>query len=148
MKPGIDYIGVGVGAFIENTEGKILLALRGVNAKNERGMWEIPGGAVEFGETFEEALNREVYEELGITIVIGEVLEIVSHILKEEHQHWVSPTYLCSIAQGIPEVREPEKCDQIGWFSLQETKRMPLSMLTSHDISTLEKRRNASGDLI
>jgi mutator protein MutT len=141
MKPGIDYIGVGVGACIENTDGKILLALRGMNAKNERGKWEIPGGAVEFGETFEEALTREVYEELGIRITIGQVLEIVSHILKDEKQHWVSPTYLCSIAEGVPKIREPDKCERIGWFTLEEAKNLPLSVLTTHDVSTLEKRR-------
>ena len=50
MRKGIDYIGVGVGAAIFNKEGKFLLTLRGREAKNERGKWEIPGGSVEFGE--------------------------------------------------------------------------------------------------
>ena len=63
MKKGVDYIGVGVGAAIFNREGKLFLTLRGKKAKNERGKWEIPGGGVEFGETFEQALKRELKEE-------------------------------------------------------------------------------------
>jgi 8-oxo-dGTP pyrophosphatase MutT (NUDIX family) len=51
MKRGIDYIGVGVGAIIVNRTGELFLAKRGPLAKNERGLWEFPGGSVEFGET-------------------------------------------------------------------------------------------------
>ncbi|MBD3279522.1 MAG: NUDIX domain-containing protein, partial [Candidatus Pacebacteria bacterium] len=61
-KAGKDHIGVGVGALIFNDEGHLLLTLRGEKAKNERGKWEIPGGAVEFGETIEQALKREMKE--------------------------------------------------------------------------------------
>ncbi len=88
MKPGIDYIGVGVGALIFNDEGKIFLTLRGPKAKNERGKWEIPGGAVEFGETFEQAIVREIFEEHGIHIKVKKLLDICSHIIPDEHQHW------------------------------------------------------------
>lgn len=68
MKRGIDYIGVGVGAAIFNTEGKLFITLRGKEAKNERGKWEIPGGSVEFGETFQEAIKREIKEEVGVEV--------------------------------------------------------------------------------
>ena len=57
MKRGIDYIGVGVGALLVNDAGAVFLAQRGPAAKNERGLWEFPGGSVEFGETLAEALR-------------------------------------------------------------------------------------------
>jgi hypothetical protein len=44
------------------------------------------------------------------------LLDVVDHILKAERQHWVSPTFLCTIASGEPEIKEPEKCAEIGWF--------------------------------
>lgn len=66
MQRGIDYVGVGVGAAIFNSEDKLFLTLRGKKAKNERGKWEIPGGNVEFGETLEDAIKREMREEHGI----------------------------------------------------------------------------------
>jgi 8-oxo-dGTP pyrophosphatase MutT (NUDIX family) len=65
MKKGIDYIGVGVGAVIFNREGPVFLARRGKQARNESGKWEFPGGGVEFGETLEHALAREILEEYG-----------------------------------------------------------------------------------
>ncbi len=55
MKKGIDYIGVGVGAIIFNTDGKVFLARRDRKARSELGKWEFPGGGVEFGETLEHA---------------------------------------------------------------------------------------------
>lgn len=116
MIRGIDYIGVGVGALIVDRDGRLFLARRGPEAKNERGLWEFPGGSVEFGETLEQALQREMREEYGIEITIGELLDVVNHILPKEGQHWVSPTFLCTIAEGEPVIRELQKCSEIGWF--------------------------------
>jgi 8-oxo-dGTP diphosphatase len=120
MKRGVDYIGVGVGAVIVDGDGRIFLAQRGPLAKNERGLWECPGGAVEYGETLVEALRREMYEEYGITLRVGALLDVCDHILPEEGQHWVSPTFLCTIAAGEPVIREPGKCSALGWFALDE----------------------------
>lgn len=120
MKRGVDYIGVGVGALIVNSSGKLFLAKRGPFARNERGLWEFPGGSVEFGETLASALQREMREEFGIEIIVGELLDVINHILPEEGQHWVSPTYICKIISGSPAILEPEKCSEIGWFSVDE----------------------------
>ena len=62
MKKGVDYIGVGVGAVIFNSEGKVFLSKRGPKARNEVGTWEFPGGGVEFGEKLADALVREIKE--------------------------------------------------------------------------------------
>jgi 8-oxo-dGTP diphosphatase len=117
MKRGVDYIGVGVGAIIINERGELFLARRGPLAKNERGLWEFPGGSVEFGERLADALRREINEEYGLEIQVGELLDVVDHILPEEGQHWVSPTYLCRPLSGEAQIREPGKCTAIGWFS-------------------------------
>jgi len=120
LKRGVDYIGVGVGAIIANKEGYVFLARRGPKAKNEQDLWEFPGGSVEFGETLSAALRREIYEEYGIEISVGELVDVVDHILPEEHQHWVSPTFICQIVLGEPSIREPEKCTEIGWFDVNQ----------------------------
>ena len=120
MKRGVDYIGVGVGAVIVSNQGKLFLSQRGPLSKNERGLWEFPGGSVEFGETLAVALKREMQEEYGIQIEVGELLDIVDHILSEEKQHWVSPTFICRIIQGEPAILEPGKCSRIGWFTPDE----------------------------
>lgn len=140
MHRGIDYIGVGVGAAIFNSKGKLFLTLRGKKAKNERGKWEIPGGSVEFGETLETALKREIKEEHGIDIKVIELLDVCSHIIPDEHQHWVSPTYICKIIQGEPVILEPEKCDAIDWFIREEALKLPLSIVTQYDLTQLAKK--------
>ena len=116
MKRGVDYIGLGVGAIITDSQGRLFLARRGPKAKNERGLWEFPGGSVEFGETMAAALQREMREEFGIEITVGKLLDVADHILKTEGQHWVSPTFLCTVTAGEPRILEPEKCAEIGWF--------------------------------
>jgi 8-oxo-dGTP diphosphatase len=120
MKRGVDYIGVGVGAILVNARGELFLARRGPMAKNERGLWEFPGGSVEFGERLADALQREIREEYGVEIKVGELLDVVDHILPGEGQHWVSPTYLCRVTSGEPSILEPGKCTEIGWFSPQQ----------------------------
>ncbi len=134
MKRGVDYIGVGVGAIIVDNQGRLLLARRGTKAKNERGLWEFPGGSVELGETLAEALRREMREEFGIEITVGELLDVIDHILKEEGQHWVSPTYICTIASGEPYIREPEKCAEIGWFHTDEIPK-ELTQITRQNLT-------------
>jgi mutator protein MutT len=133
MKRGVDYIGVGVGALIVDPQGRIFLARRGPAAKNERGLWEFPGGSVEFGERLADALKREMREEYGIEIAVGELLDVVDHILPEEGQHWVSPTYLCRIVSGTPTIREPGKCTEIAWFAPTDAPR-DLTVITHENL--------------
>jgi len=71
LKPGRDFIGVGVFALVKNSEGKIILTKAKSSEKKGKdyeGIWSMPGGTVEFGETCEDALRREIKEELGIDI--------------------------------------------------------------------------------
>lgn len=136
---GRDVIGVGAGALIQNDEGKILLMLRGPAAKNEVGTWEIPGGAIEYGETIAAGLAREIEEELGVVIEVQELLQLCDHILPEEHQHWVSPTYICRIVQGEPVIREPQKCAELRWVTVEEGLALPLSTVTRQDFVALRK---------
>jgi 8-oxo-dGTP diphosphatase len=116
LRRGIDYIGVGVGAVIVDEQGRLFLARRGPAAQNEQGLWEFPGGAVEFGETLAQALRREMQEEYGVEVEVGELLDVVDHILPQEGQHWISPTFICRITAGQPRIQERAKCSEIGWF--------------------------------
>lgn len=140
MKRGIDYIGVGVGAAIFNREGKLFITLRGKKAKNERGKWEIPGGSVEFGELLIDAAKREIKEEYGIEVEIIELLDVCDHLIPEEKQHWVAPTFICRLIKGEPIIMEPEKCDDIGWFTIEQAEKLNLSIVTKHDLIALKKK--------
>lgn len=141
MKKGIDYIGVGAGAVIVDQEGRVFLAKRGREAGNERHKWEFPGGGVEFGEKLEDALVREVMEEYGFSIEVEELLDVVNHIIPEEKQHWISPTFLCRYKGGAPQIREPHKCEQIGWFSVDEIPESELTLASRKSLESLRKKR-------
>ncbi len=117
MIPGKDFIGVGVGAFIVSDDGRRVLLLRRKKPP-EVGFWSIPGGAVEFGETFEEALKREVREETGLTIRILGLLSLTDHIMPEEGTHWVTPQLEARVEGGTLENLEPAKHDALEWHSL------------------------------
>ena len=118
MRPGKDYIGTGCGAFIRNENSEVLLMKRGPGAKNEAGSWMLPGASVEYGEKLADAVTREIREELGIEIELTEQLPGWDHILPEEGQHWVTNIFGARITSGLPEIKEPEKCSEIGWFAL------------------------------
>ena len=139
MKAGIDYIGVSVGAFIVNDKGEILLMKRSQNAKNEKGKWEAPGGAVEFGETLEKAIRREMKEELGIEIDILKQWGAKDHIIPDDKQHWVPTTFLVHVVHGYePKNIEPAKHDEIGWFAVDNFPA-PLSIITQLNLEEYKK---------
>ncbi len=117
MKAGKDYIGVGVGAIIFNEEDEILLLHR--EKAPEAGCWSIPGGKVELFENIEDAIKREVKEELGIDIEIVELVGVTNHIVEDEGMHWIAPTFLTKIVGGQVKNMEPKKHGAIKWFSVE-----------------------------
>ena len=139
MEKGINYIGVSAGAMIFNDKGELFLAKRSQKASNERGCWETPGGGIDFGETLEEAVRREIREEYGVEIEIVEQFPAADHIIPKDHQHWVATTFLAKLKNGqIPKIMEPDKCDVIGWFRLNNLPK-PLSIITKLDIQYYKK---------
>lgn len=139
MKKGIDYIGVSAGAMIFNSKRELFLSKRSQKTKNEKGCWETPGGSVDFGETLEQAVKREIKEEYGVEIEIIKQFPAADHIIPREHQHWVATTFLARIKKGqVPKIMESEKCDDIGWFPLNKLPK-PLSIITQIDINHYKK---------
>ena len=133
MKPGKDYIGVGCGAFIVNEKGELLLQQR--NRDPEKGFWSIPGGKVEWMETFEDAVKREVKEECDVEITVEKLLGICDHIVKQENQHWVSPSFLCKIKKGEPKIMEPSKHLDMKWFNLNSLPEN-ITITTQHAVNS------------
>jgi 8-oxo-dGTP diphosphatase len=134
LTKGKDYIGVGVGAvFFTNDQ---ILLLKRLTAP-EIGFWAIQGGSVEFGETIEAAIHREVWEELGVESEIITLLGVTNHILPDEGQHWVAPVFLMQITAGTPQNMEPHKHEDLQWLPLTALPQ-PLTLTTRCAIEFLK----------
>ncbi len=140
MRPGVDFIGVGCGALIVNDKGETLLLKRGPKSKNEAGFWSKPGGTVEFGEAPEDAITREIKEELDIDIELFRPLKFTDHRIPSERQHWIALNYAARIVRGEPKVMEPEKIAEVRWFPLTKPPT-PLTQTTSECIEGYLRER-------
>ncbi len=86
MKKWKDYIWVWCGAVIINEKDEVLLMKRTEKCRNQAWYWISPWGAVDFWETLEEAVIREVEEEIWVKIEVLWLLEINNDIMPKEKQ--------------------------------------------------------------
>jgi 8-oxo-dGTP diphosphatase len=91
-----------VAAFIER-RGRVLLSQRRADQSFPLA-WEFPGGKVEAGEDLDSALVREIREELGCVIRVGEILDLVYHAYPDFDL--IMPVYRATITRGSPRVRQ------------------------------------------
>ena len=90
----------------------MLLARRPDDAPDFGGLWEFPGGKVEPGETQEEALTREIQEELGLSITVGK--EVWRGLDPRERGPDIDfRVHRCTILAGVP---RPLEVAEVGWF--------------------------------
>ena len=87
---------VAVGAFVFDERGRVLLIERG--RPPGEGLWTVPGGKLEPGETLVQAVAREVREETGLTAEIGPLVCVVERIA--EGYHYVILDYLARVVGG------------------------------------------------
>jgi len=131
-RAGHEFVGVGVGAIILNTQGQVFLAKRGQDASNEQGLWAWPGGEVEFGETLITAIRRELLEEFGMVIEPIRQIAAFDHLLEGGQEHWVSVAFIARHISGEPYIKEPGKCSNFGWFSLNALPPMLTALSEEH----------------
>ncbi len=132
-KPGIDFPGFGVGLVILR-DGKILLYKR--MRPPEAGYWNIVGGKVDHMEPAEEAARREAEEETGLEIGHIERIGLTEQIIAADRQHWISLLYIARDVTGEPQLTEPDKLSDFGWFGLADLPE-PLSAFTKAAIASL-----------
>ena len=114
---------VGVGAVVLN-EGRVLLVRRG--GQPSSGKWSLPGGLVELGETTREAIRREVAEECGLDIRVGEVAGILDRVVRDAQgrirYHWVLVDYVAYLESGT--LCAASDADEAQWVEMDEVERL------------------------
>lgn len=118
--PGVDYPGVALVYFCHDGEGKFLMALRSEQSRDEQGRWDIGGGALDFGDTVEATLAREIGEEY-----CTDVLDATFLGYRDVHRthagtptHWVALDFAVRVDPAKARIGEPHKFDGLGWFTL------------------------------
>ncbi len=122
MKQGFDFIGNSVVYFCHDGQGKILFAKRSQQARDEKGVWDIGGGGIEFGETVEQTLRKEIKEEYNADVISFEFLGFrdVHREIDGRKTHWIALDFKVLIDPAGVKIGEPHKFDEIGWFTIDQ----------------------------
>jgi len=107
---------VAVGVLIRDQDNRILLMKRAHHPR--KGFWSYPSGYVDYGEQVETAAKREVMEEVGVEVKIGELIGVYS----EEGSRVILVVYQGAIISGSPS--PGEESEEVAYFSLSELPQM------------------------
>jgi len=126
---------LGVGALIFRRRC-VLLVERGKAPL--KGYWSLPGGLVETGESLEQAIQREVLEETGLTVRALYLAEIFERIMRDGanrvEYHYVLADYVCKVVSG--EAKASDDARRVDWFRVD---RLGDLLLTEGTREVIEK---------
>ena len=128
---------VGLGVMVMK-DGKVLLGKR--MGSHGAGEWAWPGGHLEYMESFEECARRETLEETGIEIQNIKFL-FLSDLKAYAPKHYVHIQLLADWKSGEVRILEPDKCEQWGWFDIDQLPT-PLFVATKITIESYKTSRN------
>jgi ADP-ribose pyrophosphatase YjhB (NUDIX family) len=108
---------VGVGAIILK-ENRILLVRRASDPN--KGLWSIPGGLVRIGECLRDAVRREVWEETGLEVEVGDLAFVSEEIFRAEgvRYHYILIDFFAEVVGG--ELRAGSDAMDVAWFDINE----------------------------
>ena|ERR1700683_3433022 len=113
----VSKIGVGIAVFIWR-DGKILMQKR--KGSHGEATWSIPGGKLEFGESWEACGVREVREEVGVDIKNIRFLAVTNDVFESESKHYITIWLEADWAANEPKICEPDKLSDLAWHTLQD----------------------------
>jgi mutator protein MutT len=112
---------VGVGGVIVK-DGKAVIVKRANDPY--KGQWSIPGGRVELGESLAEAVRREMYEETGLEVQVGPLIDVFERLQREDGRvryHFVIIDYLCTAVGGA--LSAGDDAEDAAWVTSEELER-------------------------
>jgi 8-oxo-dGTP diphosphatase len=141
--PDAPIAGVGAAILRGGDPPSVLLIRRGQEPL--KGEWSLPGGAVELGETLEEAVRREVLEETGLAVEPAGIVQAFDRISRDEggrvRYHYVLVDYLCRVTGGS--LACATDALEARWAGLDE-----LDGLTPFTVEVIQRAvRMAAGDI-
>ena len=121
---------------------EVLLVERGKAPHN--GLWGLPGGVVEVGETLEEAVTREIKEETGLIVEPVEFLQVFNSINRDDDKkvrtHYVLFEFLCDYVSG--EIEPGDDAPDARWVSINELDSVNIMAFTKKFIERVLTDKN------
>ena len=120
-----DIIFVGTGILLINESNKVLMACR-----SDNNQWSLPGGSLEVGETLEDCIVRETFEETGVIVSksdlhLNSAKAIEEPVIKNNRKiHIVSISYWADKYNAIDFSLDSREFTRYSWFSYDELKRL------------------------
>lgn len=144
---GTSFTGVGTVFICHDGNGKFLMSKRSEKTRDEQGRWEIPGGSLKWGFTAEENIAREVKEELCAD---AQKIDFIGYrdVFRENNEgtktHWLMLDFVVLVDPKQVKIGEPEQCDDLGWFTLDNQPKP----LHSQHTKLIKKYRNRLVDIL
>ena len=135
-------------------EDEYLIIRRSTQADYGARRWELPGGKVEPGETVEEALVREIFEETGLTVDVIQLMRAYTNRDSLPDSQHIEITYLCTHRSGAIQLN-PREHDLHRWLSLNDLKKLDypardflVDLLSTLDTGTITSSLKGAVDSI
>jgi 8-oxo-dGTP pyrophosphatase MutT (NUDIX family) len=122
MQKGVNFTGICVVFVCHDGAGHILMQKRGKNTRDEQGKWDVGAGGLEFGDSVEDTLKKELLEEYCCQSIEHEFLGF-REIHRENNgqkTHWISLDFKVLVDPKQVKNGEPHKFEEIGWFRLSD----------------------------
>lgn len=126
-------------------KGEKYLLTKRQSPKNEWNKWQFPGGGLEFGEKLEEAIKREINEELGVKVKVEKIIfPIIEIIRKNDNFHGVFFVFLCQMINKKDPIKINFEASEYGWFTKEEIKKLDSLLGTQEIIDAIENSSDKS----
>lgn len=118
-----NVFGLAVRVLLSDEEGKILILKRSTHSKTNPGKWELPGGKVDQGESFDQALIREVFEETKLKIYLEHVVGV-----SEQNLHLIRAVHIIMSGKVMDgELTLSKEHEGYAWVYFENLPEYPLA---------------------
>lgn len=124
-------------------ENKILLCRLSPRVMKSAGCWTLPGGGLDFGEKPEDAVEREMLEETGLTVRTGKLVAVdsLSDEVNGTHFHSIRILYEAHLISGTLTFEQQGSTDRCEWFTRRQTLDLPLVTLAQLGVKKVFEKK-------
>lgn len=100
---------------------KVFLPKRAATKKFLPGVYELPGGHIDFGEDLKDGLAREIMEEFDMHVTVGDIVDVFTYVNDVKKSHSIEVIYFAQFTDSLEQIRiNPEDHSTYGWFAESE----------------------------